>query len=73
MMMAMWWTFKKNDKKTSTTPTATIPSTLNADADKRSPGAAVPLLCGHWEHDGSCRWLNIHLFLKLKMAYIDCG
>ncbi len=30
---------------------------LNADADKRSPGAAVTVaLCGHWEHDGSCRW-----------------
>ena len=30
---------------------------LEKDADKRSPGAAVTVaLCGHWEHDGSCRW-----------------
>ena len=30
---------------------------LAADADERSPGAAVTVaLCGHWEHDGTCRW-----------------
>ena len=30
---------------------------LDKDADERSPGAAVTVaLCGHWEHDGSCRW-----------------
>jgi len=30
---------------------------LKKDADERSPGAAVTVaLCGHWEHDGSCRW-----------------
>jgi hypothetical protein len=26
-------------------------------ADERAPGAAVTVaLCGHWEHDGPCRW-----------------
>ena len=30
---------------------------LEKDADERGPGAAVTVaLCGHWEHDGSCRW-----------------
>ncbi|HEU4422718.1 MAG TPA: hypothetical protein VFR67_09295 [Pilimelia sp.] len=26
-------------------------------ADEGAPGAAVTVaLCGHWEHDGACRW-----------------
>jgi hypothetical protein len=26
-------------------------------ADERAPGAAVTVaLCGHWEHEGTCRW-----------------
>lgn len=30
---------------------------LDAGADQRAPGAAVTVrLCGHWEHDGACRW-----------------
>lgn len=30
---------------------------LAKEADTRSPGAAVTVaLCGHWEHDGTCRW-----------------
>jgi hypothetical protein len=31
--------------------------TLASDGDERAPGAAVTVaLCGHWEHDGPCRW-----------------
>jgi hypothetical protein len=27
------------------------------DADHRAPGGAITLLlCGHWEHEGRCRW-----------------
>ena len=36
-----------------------IESTLEfADAvDRRAPGGVVTTaLCGHWEHDGQCRW-----------------
>ncbi|ONH32290.1 hypothetical protein [Pseudofrankia asymbiotica] len=30
---------------------------LAPGADKRAPGGAVTIaLCGHWEHDGPCRW-----------------
>lgn len=30
---------------------------LEAGADPASPGAAVTTaLCGHWEHEGACRW-----------------
>ena len=26
-------------------------------ADDRAPGAAVTVsLCGHWDHEGDCRW-----------------
>jgi hypothetical protein len=26
-------------------------------ADEQAPGAAVTVaLCGHWEHEGTCRW-----------------
>lgn len=40
---------------------------LNADADERSPGAAVTVaLCGHWEHDGSCRWPHYSSIAKSK-------
>ena len=30
---------------------------LAADADERAPGGAVTVaLCGHWDHEGPCRW-----------------
>lgn len=30
---------------------------LAAGSDERAPGAAVTAqLCGHWEHEGPCRW-----------------
>jgi hypothetical protein len=30
---------------------------LDEGADPRAPGGAVTVaLCGHWEHDGPCRW-----------------
>jgi hypothetical protein len=30
---------------------------LDAGADPQAPGAAVTVaLCGHWEHEGPCRW-----------------
>ena len=30
---------------------------LGDDADERAPGGAVTVaLCGHWDHDGTCRW-----------------
>jgi hypothetical protein len=30
---------------------------LDEGADEREPGAAVTVaLCGHWEHEGPCRW-----------------
>jgi hypothetical protein len=30
---------------------------LSGGADEQAPGAAVTVsLCGHWDHDGACRW-----------------
>lgn len=30
---------------------------LNAGTDPRAPGGEVTAeLCGHWDHDGPCRW-----------------
>jgi hypothetical protein len=30
---------------------------LDADTDPRAPGGEVTVaLCGHWEHEGPCRW-----------------
>jgi hypothetical protein len=30
---------------------------LERGADERAPGAAVTVgLCGHWQHEGPCRW-----------------
>jgi hypothetical protein len=30
---------------------------LGPGADPRAPGGEVTVaLCGHWEHDGACRW-----------------
>jgi hypothetical protein len=30
---------------------------LGSNADDRAPGGAVTMmLCGHWEHEGACRW-----------------
>ena len=30
---------------------------LDPDADIRAPGGAITVaLCGHWEHEGVCRW-----------------
>ena len=48
-------------------PTATVASVqtyvhsaqvrLEPGGDAGAPGAAVTVaLCGHWEHDGPCRW-----------------
>jgi hypothetical protein len=31
--------------------------TLGVGVDTRAPGGAVTVsLCGHWDHDGRCRW-----------------
>jgi hypothetical protein len=33
---------------------------LEPGADPRGPGAAVTVeLCGHWEHEGPCRWPHV--------------
>ncbi len=33
---------------------------LDPGADPRAPGAAVTVaLCGHWEHEGPCRWPHL--------------
>ncbi len=33
---------------------------LQDGADPRGPGAAVTVgLCGHWEHEGPCRWPHL--------------
>jgi hypothetical protein len=30
---------------------------LHEGGDERAPGGAITAsLCGHWEHDGACRW-----------------
>ena len=30
---------------------------LEAGSDERAPGGAVTVaLCGHWDHEGPCRW-----------------
>ena len=30
---------------------------LTADVDPRAPGGEVTVaLCGHWDHEGACRW-----------------
>jgi len=30
---------------------------LHAGGDERAPeGAIISALCGHWEHEGACRW-----------------
>jgi hypothetical protein len=30
---------------------------LEADTDAAAPGAAITVeLCGHWHHEGTCRW-----------------
>jgi hypothetical protein len=30
---------------------------LASETDPRAPGGAVTVaLCGHWDHEGSCRW-----------------
>ena len=30
---------------------------MDGEADERAPGGAITVaLCGHWEHEGSCRW-----------------
>lgn len=30
---------------------------LAPDADPRAPGGAITVeLCGHWDHEGECRW-----------------
>ena len=33
---------------------------LAADGDSRAPGGAITkALCGHWDHDGPCRWPHL--------------
>lgn len=33
---------------------------LGAGGDPRAPGAGVTVaLCGHWEHEGACRWPHV--------------
>jgi len=33
---------------------------LTAKSDERAPGGAVTVgLCGHWDHDGPCRWPHL--------------
>jgi hypothetical protein len=34
--------------------------TLGGDRDAAAPGGAVTTaLCGHWEHEGACRWPHL--------------
>jgi hypothetical protein len=36
-------------------------------SDERGPGAAVTVeLCGHWDHDGSCRWAHLSTITPQK-------
>ena len=36
---------------------AVLAMNADADADPRAPGGEVTVaLCGHWEHEGACRW-----------------
>ena len=33
---------------------------LASGSDDRAPGGAVTVaLCGHWDHDGTCRWPHL--------------
>ena len=33
---------------------------LCRDGDSRAPGGAVTVaLCGHWDHEGACRWPHL--------------
>ena len=33
---------------------------LDSGSDERAPGGAVTVaLCGHWDHDGPCRWPHL--------------
>jgi hypothetical protein len=33
---------------------------LEAGADERAPGGTITVeLCGHWEHEGPCRWPHL--------------
>jgi hypothetical protein len=39
---------------------------MAADADEGAPGAAVTVaLCGHWEHQGPCRWPHLTMVTEL--------
>jgi hypothetical protein len=44
---------------------------LGDETDSNAPGAAVTTaLCGHWEHEGPCRWPhNNHIDLVDRAAY----
>lgn len=50
---------------------------LQSDVDPRSVGAAVTVaLCGHWEHEGPCRWPHNNeivdgLFRTLFVCAVD--
>lgn len=43
---------------------------LRPETDPRAPGGAVTTaLCGHWEHDGPCRWPhNSHIDVEVVPA-----
>ena len=51
---------RRADGSTAVTPDAfAVDATLalNAGTDPRAPGGEITVeLCGHWEHDGTCRW-----------------
>jgi hypothetical protein len=39
---------------------------LESGADPRAPGAAVTVgLCGHWEHEGACRWPHLSVVSRV--------
>jgi hypothetical protein len=44
---------------------------LGSDADDRAPGGAVTMvLCGHWEHEGSCRWPHHTSIQHLQPSHV---
>ena len=38
---------------------------LSGACDSRAPGGAVTVaLCGHWDHEGDCRWPHLSTILE---------
>ena len=38
---------------------------LCRDGDSRAPGGAITVaLCGHWDHEGECRWPHLSTIKK---------